>query len=85
MTRHGVGPGKVTVIMKDGEEYTEAVENCLGSVENPMNFEDCAKKFRECSTYFKRPLSSDTVEQMIGQIGRLELLDDATEIIKMLR
>ena len=85
MTRHGVGPGKVTVIMKDGKEYTEGVEFCLGSVENPMNFEDCAKKFRECSFYFKKPLSPDTVEKMIGQIGQLELLDDAIEIIKMIR
>jgi len=85
MTRHGVGPGKVTVMMKDGQEYTEAVEHCLGSVENPMNFEDCAKKFRECSSYFIKPLSPDIIEEIIEQIGRLEQLDDATKIIEMLR
>jgi 2-methylcitrate dehydratase PrpD len=84
MNRHGVGPGKVTLMMKDGKEYTEEVEYCLGSVENPMNFEDCAKKFRECSAYYKQPLSSDKVEEVIEQIGRLEQLPDATQIIKLL-
>ncbi len=49
LNRHGVGPGRLTIIMKDGREYTEAVEHCLGSVARPMSFADVAKKFRECA------------------------------------
>jgi 2-methylcitrate dehydratase PrpD len=84
MTRHGVGPGKVTIIMNNGAEYSMHVEHCLGSIENPMNFEDCAHKFRECAANSRKPIEADEVEKVIGLSGRLEQLDDATEIIRLL-
>jgi 2-methylcitrate dehydratase PrpD len=84
MNRHGVGPGGVIITMNDGTEYREEVEHCLGSVERPMTFEDCSKKFRECSACSIKPLPSDKVEKTIEMIDRLEKLDDATEIIRLL-
>jgi 2-methylcitrate dehydratase PrpD len=84
MNRHGVGPGGVTITMKDGTEYNEEVEHCLGSVERPMTFDDCAVKFRECAPCSIKPPPADTVENVIEKVARLETLDDATEIIKML-
>jgi 2-methylcitrate dehydratase PrpD len=84
MNRHGVGPGGVTITMQDGTEYTEEVEHCLGSVARPMNFEDVTKKFRECAACSIKPLPADTVDKVIGMVGRLEKLNDATEIIRML-
>src|SRR4030042_528769 len=84
MNRHGVGPGGVTITMRDGKEYTEEVENCLGSVERPMTLEDVTKKFRECAPCSIKPLSKDKVEKVIDMMGRLEKLDDATEIIRLL-
>jgi 2-methylcitrate dehydratase PrpD len=32
MSKHGVGPGRVTIVMKDGKTYTEHVEHSLGRV-----------------------------------------------------
>jgi len=84
MDRHGVGPGGVIITMNDDTEYTEEVEHCLGSVERPMTFEDCAVKFRECAACSIKPLPADTVERVIDMIARLEELDDATEIIRLL-
>jgi 2-methylcitrate dehydratase PrpD len=84
LTRHAVGPGRVTIYMKDGKEYTEEVTHCLGSVENPMTYADCADKFRECAPLAIHPLSSERIEQIIEMISRLETLDDATEIVKLL-
>ncbi len=84
MSRHGVGPGKVTVYMKDGREYSELVEHCLGSVERPMTFDDCAAKFTECAASSVRPLSPDKIDEIIDLIGNLEKLPDATQIIKLL-
>ena len=84
MSRHGVGPGGVIIKMKDGTEYTEEVEHCLGSVERPMTFEDCMKKFRECAACSIKPLPADTVDKVIEMVGRLEKLDDATKIIRLL-
>jgi 2-methylcitrate dehydratase PrpD len=82
--RHGVGPGKITIVMEDRTEYTEEVEHALGSIERPMTFEDCATKFRECSSSSIKPLPADTVEKVIEMIGQLEKLDDATEPIRFL-
>jgi len=84
MNRHGVGPGGVTITLQDGTEYTEEVEHCLGSVARPMNFEDVTKKFRECAACSIKPLTTATVDKVIGMVGRLEKLNDATEIIRML-
>ncbi len=83
LSRHGVGPGRVTIITKDGAEYTEEVEYCLGSPENPMTFDDCARKLRECSPHSIKPLSTGTVDKVIELVGKLEKLEDATEIIKL--
>jgi 2-methylcitrate dehydratase PrpD len=84
MDRHGVGPGGVIITMQDGTEYTEEVEHCLGSVERPMDFDDCAAKFRECAAGSIKPLPAARVEKVIDMIARLEELEDATRIIRLL-
>jgi 2-methylcitrate dehydratase PrpD len=84
LNRHGVGPGRVKILMKDGTEYSEEVEHCLGSVERPMTFDDCAVKFRECAAGSIKPLPAATIDKVIDMIGQLEKLDDATEIIRLL-
>jgi 2-methylcitrate dehydratase PrpD len=84
MDRHGVGPGGVIIKMKDGTEYREEVEHCLGSAERPMSFSDITKKFRECAAGSRKPLTEETVAKVIDMVGRLEKLDDATEIIRLL-
>jgi 2-methylcitrate dehydratase PrpD len=84
MDRHGVGPGGVIIKMKDGTEYREEVEHCLGSVERPMTFQDITKKFRDCAAFARKALPAETVEKVIEMVGRLEKLDDAAEIIRLL-
>jgi 2-methylcitrate dehydratase PrpD len=83
MNRHGVGPSRVTITLTDGTSYMEHVENCLGSVERPMTLEDIAKKFRECAASSVKPLKKDAVEKVIEMVGRLEKLEDAAEIIRL--
>ncbi len=82
--RHGVGPGKLRIEMADGAVRTEEVEHCLGSVERPMSFSDCAGKFRQGAAASIKPLAEATVEGVIAMIESLETLDDATEIIRRL-
>src|SRR5512136_604010 len=41
----GPEPTRVKVTTKDGKEFVKVVENPLGSLERPMSFEDCARKF----------------------------------------
>jgi 2-methylcitrate dehydratase PrpD len=84
MDRHGVGPGGVTITMQDGRQYTEEVEHCRGSVERPMTFEDITSKFRDCASSSIKPLPGDEVGRVIETVGRLENLNDTTEIIRRL-
>jgi 2-methylcitrate dehydratase PrpD len=82
--RRGVGPGRVTIRLANGSEYSEYVEFCLGSVENPMTFSDCVKKFKECYPYSIRPVSAAAADNIIELTRHLERLADATRIIKLL-
>lgn len=81
--RHGVGPSSVKIIMADGKTYKEHIEYCRGSVERPMSLEEIARKFRECAPSAVKPLKKTAIEKVIKLVERLEELDDATEIIKL--
>jgi 2-methylcitrate dehydratase PrpD len=69
--------------MNDGTEYSEYVEDFLGSVGNPMTYNDCAKKFRECAPFAINPLPSEKVEEIIDLIRNLEKQEDGTIPIKL--
>ena len=84
LSRHGVGPARVSIKMKNGAEYSEYVEFCLGSVERPTTIEDCARKFRECYPSSVKPFSAETAEKIIDMILHLEDVKDVTEIVRML-
>ncbi len=84
MNRHGVGPGRVTITTKNGKRYVEEVEHFLGSIQNPMSFDDCATKFRECVPSAIKPLSSDAVEKVIDLVRNLDELDDISQITRLL-
>jgi 2-methylcitrate dehydratase PrpD len=84
MDRHGVGPGGVIIKMRGGEEYREDVAHCLGSPERPMSFADVTRKFRECAASSLKPLSPGTIDKVIEMVGRLDTLDDAAVVIRLL-
>jgi 2-methylcitrate dehydratase PrpD len=76
----GPEPTRVKVITKDGKAFVKVVENPLGSLERPMSFDDCARKFRDCA----KSLGAERIERTIQLIGRLERLEDIREIISLL-
>jgi 2-methylcitrate dehydratase PrpD len=76
----GPEPTRVKIITNDGKAFAKVVENPLGSLERPMSFDDCARKFSDCA----KSLDSKRVEKIIELIGQLERLDDIREIIHLL-
>ncbi|MBN1568550.1 MAG: MmgE/PrpD family protein [Acidobacteria bacterium] len=76
----GPEPTRVKIITHDGNEFVKVEDNPLGSLERPMSFDDCARKFRDCA----RSLDSKRAEKIIELIGHLERLDDISEIIHLL-
>jgi 2-methylcitrate dehydratase PrpD len=84
MNRHGVGPGRLTMNMKDGQTLTEEVEDFLGSINNPMSFDNCADKLRECVEFAVKPISKEKVEKVIDLTRHLEQVIDVGEITRLL-
>lgn len=84
MDRHGVGPGRVTMLMKDGRQFSEEVEHFLGTPENPMTFDDCATKFRECSKSAVKPLSPKAAEDIIGLVKDLDKVNNVATVTQLL-
>jgi 2-methylcitrate dehydratase PrpD len=79
-----IPPAKVEIRMKDGQVHLKQVDNPLGSPERPMSFDDCARKFRDCSSYAPGKFPKNRTEKVIEFIGQLEEVRDAGEIMKML-
>jgi hypothetical protein len=56
------------------------VAHPLGSLERPMSFKDCARKFRDCA----KELSSEQADRVIEFIGQLEQMADVRKLINLL-
>jgi 2-methylcitrate dehydratase PrpD len=80
LSKPGPSPTRVKVITNDGRAFVKVVENPLGSLERPMSFEDCARKFRDCA----KSLDVGRIERMIQLVGQLERLEDIRGIISLL-
>jgi len=79
--RPGPEPTRVKVITTDGKTLTKVVENPLGSLERPMSFDDCARKFGDCAA----SLGSEKIAKVIEMVRRLEQLEDIREIVQLLK
>jgi 2-methylcitrate dehydratase PrpD len=76
----GPEPTRVKVITKDGRTFEKVVMNPLGSLERPMSFDDCARKFSDCA----KALDKTKIEKIIELVGKLDRLNDFREIIRLL-
>ena len=76
----GPAPTRVKVITTDGRTAAKIVENPLGSLERPMSFEDCARKFADCA----KSLDARRIDRIIQMVGELERLENIQEIISLL-
>jgi 2-methylcitrate dehydratase PrpD len=72
--------GEVTITLKDGRRLHEIEEYNRGSVENPMTYEEIRAKFDENASGF---LDAGRRDRLAEQIGRLELLEDASQLLNI--
>jgi 2-methylcitrate dehydratase PrpD len=76
----GPEPTRVKVITRNRAEFSRVVENPLGSLERPMSYEDCARKFADCA----KALGPGRTERVVQMIGELERQENIQEIIHLL-
>ena len=72
--------GEVTITLKDGRKFHELEEYNRGSAENPMTYEEIRAKFEENASGF---LGAGRRDRLAEQIGRLELLEDSSELLNI--
>jgi 2-methylcitrate dehydratase PrpD len=80
LSKPGPDPTRVKVITKDEKAFEKVVHSPLGSLDRPMSFEDCARKFADCA----KSLEAERVDKAIQLVGKLEQLKDIREIIRLL-
>jgi len=80
LSKPGPDPTRVKVITRSEKVFERVVQTPLGSLDRPMSFEDCARKFTDCA----KSLDAERIEKIIRLVGRLEQLEDIGEIIRIL-
>jgi 2-methylcitrate dehydratase PrpD len=75
-----IEPTRVEIMTKKGNVYSKEVPDPLGSLNRPMSFSDCAKKFRDCA----KQIGEERIDKVIELVGRLEQLNDIGEITRLL-
>jgi 2-methylcitrate dehydratase PrpD len=75
-----IEPTRVEITTKPGKSYTQEVEEPLGSLERPMSFGDCAKKFRDCA----KDLDNEKIGKVTELIYNLEKVTDIRKLINLL-
>lgn len=74
--------GSAVEITANGQKYTQEILAQKGSADNPMTQEEIEEKFRAYASH--SPLAGDRVEEIIGTIGDLEILEDITKLTRLL-
>jgi 2-methylcitrate dehydratase PrpD len=77
-------PGRVEIVMKDGRKFQRVGTAIPGSAENPMSWEDIARKFADCAAAAIDPWPTDRIQRAIVMARTLEEQDDATELLRLL-
>jgi 2-methylcitrate dehydratase PrpD len=77
-------PAVIDIKSRSGRVYSEKVEIAYGNPQKPISVGDLTAKFRDCLLYAAKPVSQENQERLISMVLRLEDVDDATQIIKLL-
>lgn len=77
----GVGPAQVTVITKDGREYSRIREYPVGHLTDPMTEEELKNKYMDCTDDIIGPVSAKEIYQRLMD---LENVDSISELLQLL-
>jgi hypothetical protein len=70
--------------MRDGTVPRRDAGRIPGDPNNPVKQSQLEAKFRDCAGLSRLPIPPANIERVIEQIGELEKLDDATELMRLL-
>ena len=80
----GIPPAVVEIRTTQGKQYSKRIDVALGYGTNPMTREQHIEKFRDCAAYSAKRLPEADIERVIQMVERLEAVEDAGEIVRLL-
>jgi 2-methylcitrate dehydratase PrpD len=80
----GMAPEVVEIRTMDGRTHQRCIEHVRGSPMAPMTAEELHDKFMRCIAYASKPIPDEAADELCTIIGRLESLDDVSDIISLL-
>jgi 2-methylcitrate dehydratase PrpD len=78
----GIEPARITVTMNDGTVFVEQCDLPTGTPSRPLSFDDIERKFQGLLAHAEQPISPAAAARLVEKVGRLEELEDATELIE---
>lgn len=79
----GLDPSLVEIRTRNGKRYSKRIDFVYGHPKNPMPMQAIIDKFKASAAYSVRPLSPDTLEQVVSLVKKLEEVDDISRIARM--
>ncbi len=79
-----IEPARVRINLKNGNSHFEQVNLPTGTPSNPMTFEDCVRKFRDCITHAERQIPNSNADQVVELVSNLENVEDIQEVLALL-
>jgi len=79
-----IEPAEVRVILTSGEVLSAMTHHPLGSPQNPMSFDDCIRKFKDCMSLSEEFIPRERVERIIDFLGRIETVANVGEVMALL-
>ncbi|MFH1382685.1 MAG: MmgE/PrpD family protein [Chloroflexota bacterium] len=79
-----ISPTRVSVRMKNGQEFSSRVDFPKGHPKNPMIALEFIEKFRKCAGFAVKPLSARAVDRALDMATNIEKVSDVGLIAKAL-
>ena len=76
-------PMPIVTIRTNDNEYKHQVTSLPGDVNNPVSQERLRDKFRDAASFSATPIADSDIEEVVSLCATLEILDDATSIIRL--
>ncbi|HTY81843.1 MAG TPA: MmgE/PrpD family protein, partial [Dehalococcoidales bacterium] len=81
--KKGQLPARISLTLQNGHTIDEQA-NADAGAEKHLPFSEYERKFRDCAAYAIKPRSSKQIEKIITLVKDLEIVEDMTELVKLL-
>lgn len=78
----GPEAARVTIETDGKEVFSETVQYARGGIQDPLSWDDLVDKFRHCASSI---LEGSTIDQIVERVLRIESLNHASELVKLLQ